>query len=125
MAEMNGARVLVVDDEIFFRKVLGSLLQKNGLQVVAEAADGDEAVDLYRQHVPDLVLMDIYMPGKSGIDATRLIMALDPTAKIIVCSGSGFDDDAAAALQAGARGVISKPFFDDEVLAAISGLLAG
>jgi two-component system chemotaxis response regulator CheY len=124
MADANVAGVLVVDDEQFFREVLRDMLQKDGLRVVAEAASGDEAVEMFRKCSPELVLMDIYMPGKNGIEATREIIALAPTAKILICSGTGYDDDIAAALQAGARGIIYKPFFDEEVMATINSLLA-
>lgn len=122
---MHVATVMIVDDEIFFRGLLRDILTKDGLQVVAEAANGADAVALYRQHSPAIVLMDIYMPEKNGIDATREIMALDPGARILICSGVGYDQDLEAALQQGARGVIYKPFFDEEVLDIIRKTLAG
>lgn len=124
MTAAVGAGVLVVDDEQFFRKVLGDMLQRAGFRVVGEAASGDEAVALYRQFAPDLVLMDIYMPETNGIEATAAIMALDPAARILICSGSGYDDDINAAIHSGARGIIYKPFCEDEVLTTINDLLA-
>lgn len=124
MAEVNAAGILIVDDEQFFRGVLRDMLQQAGLRVIAEASSGEEAVELYRQFSPELVLMDIYMPGMSGIEATREIMALAPAAKVLICSGTGYDDDINAALQAGARGIIYKPFYDEEVLQTISKLLS-
>jgi len=123
MAEANAAGVLVVDDEQFFRRVLCDMLQKDGFRVVAEASSGDEAVAMFRQTAPDLVLMDIYMPDKNGIEATREIMAFAPDAKILICSGTGYDDDINAALQAGACGIIYKPFFEAEVMETINTLL--
>ncbi len=111
--------VMVVDDELFFRGLLRDILARDGLHVVAEASDGTEAVALYREYSPAIVLMDIYMPEKSGIDSTREILALDPGAKILICSGVGYDQDLEAAIQAGARGVIYKPFYDEEVLALV------
>jgi two-component system chemotaxis response regulator CheY len=121
---MRVATVMIVDDELFFRGLLRDILTKDGLQVVAEAANGVEAVALYKEHSPAIVLMDIYMPEKNGIDTTREIMALDPQARILICSGVGYDQDLEAALQQGARGVIYKPFFDEEVLDIIRKTLA-
>lgn len=120
----HAATILIVDDELFFRGLLRDLLTKAGLTVVADAANGVEAIELYRKHKPALVLMDIYMPEMSGIEATRDIIALDAGAKILICSGVGFDMDLDAAMQAGARGVIYKPFYDEEVLAVIRDTLA-
>jgi len=120
----HAATVLIVDDELFFRELLRDLLTKGGLTVVADAANGAEAIELYRKHKPALVLMDIYMPEMSGIEATRDIIALDAGAKILICSGVGFDMDLDAAMQVGARGVIYKPFYDEEVLGVIRDTLA-
>ncbi|NJD91725.1 MAG: response regulator [Geobacter sp.] len=115
----NEKSVLVVDDEMFFRSVLKELLVKNGYTVAGEAADGDEAVVRYRECAPALVLMDIYMPKMNGIEAVREILAADPAAKILVCSGTGYDDDINAAVAFGAKGIIYKPFYEEEILAAI------
>jgi len=123
MADAKAAGVLVVDDEQFFRQVLRDMLQKAGFRVVAEASSGEEAVEKFRQFAPELVLMDIYMPDMNGIEATREIMALAPAARILICSGTGYDDDINAALQAGARGIIYKPFFEAEVMETINTLL--
>jgi two-component system chemotaxis response regulator CheY len=120
----QAATVMIVDDELFFRGLLRDILTKDGLQVVAEAANGAEAVALYREHSPAIVLMDIYMPEKNGIEATVEIIALDPNARILICSGVGYDQDLEAALQQGARGVIYKPFFDEEVLDVVRKNLA-
>jgi len=122
---IQAATVLIVDDELFFRGLLRDILGKAGLNVVADAANGTEAVELYRKHSPAIVLMDIYMPEKSGIESIKEIMAIDPRAKILICSGVGYDMDLDAAMQAGARGVIYKPFYDEEVLDTIEKTLAG
>lgn len=116
MSTSNVATVLVVDDELFFREVLKKILSGDGYVIAAEACDGADAVRKFRETSPSLVLMDIYMPVLNGIEATREIMAVDPSAKIVICSGTGYDDDINAALKAGAKGVIYKPFFDEEVL---------
>jgi two-component system chemotaxis response regulator CheY len=124
MTDKSTCSVLVVDDEMFFRQVLRDMLQKDGFRVVAEAASGEEAVDMFRQFAPELVLMDIYMPGNNGIEATRAILALEPAAKILICSGTGYDDDIDAAIKAGAAGIIYKPFYAEEVMQTIHTLLS-
>jgi two-component system chemotaxis response regulator CheY len=118
-AMSNSARIMIVDDEVFFRELLRDTLTKAGFNIVAEASSGSEAIALYREHRPELVLMDIYMPEKNGIEATRDLIALDPQARIIICSGMGYDDDLNAAVAAGAIGVIYKPFYEDEVIEII------
>jgi two-component system chemotaxis response regulator CheY len=115
----NLPTVMIVDDEIFFRELLRDMLTKAGFSIVAEAACGAEAIALYRERRPALVLMDIYMPEVNGIEATRDLIALDPQARIIICSGVGYDDDLNAALAAGAVGVIYKPFYEDEVIETV------
>lgn len=116
--------VLLADDEQFFRQVLGRMLADNGFTVVAEAADGEEAVLKFKESAPMLVFMDIYMPNRNGIEATLDIMAINPAAKILICSGTGYDDDIDAALKAGAKGVIFKPFYDEEVMETVRNILA-
>lgn len=108
--------VMIVDDELFFRKMLRDILEKDGFTVVAEAVDGIEAVNNYTIHRPEIILMDIYMPRSSGMDATKEILSIDRGAKVLICSGQGYDEDAQAALAIGARYVILKPFIKDEVL---------
>lgn len=115
----QAATVMIVDDELFFRGLLRDILTKAGFNVVAEACNGADAVTTYREHLPAIVLMDIYMPDKNGIDSTREIMAIDPRARILICSGVGYDQDLEAAMQAGARGVIYKPFYDEEILETV------
>lgn len=125
LREKQGTTILVVDDEIFFRNLLREILTQNGWNDLLEAADGAEAVRMYGEHAPSLVLMDIYMPDKSGIDSTREIISMDPEAKILICSGVGYDQDLQAALQAGAKDVIYKPFFETEVVELVRKTLAG
>src|SRR5512138_230642 len=102
--------VLIVDDELFFRKLLGTMLTEKGFSVVAEAADGVEALEKYSLHRPELIIIDIYMPKKNGFDATKDILSMNPKAKVVICSGLGYDEDVKAALAIGARDVILKPF---------------
>jgi len=116
--------IMIVDDELFFRKLLGTILTEKGFSVVAEASDGVEAVEKYSLHRPDLVILDIYMPQKNGFDATKDILSIDPKAKVLICSGMGYDDDVKAALAIGARDVILKPFIPQEVIEIVSRVLA-
>jgi len=124
MTSISNPTVLLADDEQFFRKVLGAMLVDGGFTVVAEASDGNEAVLKFKEYAPSLVFMDVYMPDKNGIEATREIMAINPAAKVLICSGTGYDDDIDAALKAGARGVIFKPFYDAEVMETVRNILA-
>jgi two-component system chemotaxis response regulator CheY len=123
--EKKSHGILVVDDEVFFRGLLSDMLKQQGYNVIAEAANGEEAIAKYREVSPALVMMDIYMPVMGGIEATREIVSLDPSAKVLICSGTGFDQDIDAALQAGAKGVVYKPFYDDEVLESVRKQIAG
>ncbi len=115
--------VMVVDDELFFREVLRDILTRGGFTVVAEVADGSDAVAQYRLHRPSIIIMDIFMPGKNGIEATQEILSVDKDAKVLICSGVGFDEDIEAAYQAGARGVILKPLIPAEIMETINNVL--
>lgn len=118
--DTTSRKIMIVDDELFFRELLRDMLESEGFTIVGEAADGAEAVAKYRELRPDVVVMDIFMPGENGIDATKEIMAFDANARVLICSGVGYDDDIAAATNAGARGIIYKPFMAAEVLDAIA-----
>ncbi len=117
--------IMIVDDELFFRELLRDMLEKEGFTIVAEATDGAEAVAKYRDHRPEITIMDIFMPGENGIDATREIVSFDENAKVLICSGIGYDDDIEAAMKAGARGIIVKPFFPAEVMETIAKVMGG
>lgn len=117
--------IMIADDELFYHQVLGDILAQEGFRVVAAARDGADAVAKFRAVRPRVVIMDIFMPEKNGIEATREIMALDPNAIVLICSGIGYDDDLNAALQAGARGVIYKPFVPDEITGTITQAAGG
>ncbi len=122
---LKDIRILIVDDEVFFRQVLRDVLDKIGFTVVGEAADGDEAVEKYRALRPHIVIMDIYMPDKNGIDATREMVAFDKNARVLVASASDFDCDTQAALDAGAKAILMKPFVPREVYDAVRKILTG
>ncbi len=121
----SAVTVMIVDDELFFRKLLREILEAAGYKVIAEAVNGEDAEEKYRQYKPMLTIMDIFMPEKYGVFATQDIIAFDPQAKIVVCSASGFDDEVRAAIDAGARDLILKPFIDIEVTETIDRVMQG
>jgi two-component system, chemotaxis family, chemotaxis protein CheY len=122
---LKDVRILIVDDEVFFRNVLRDILGKIGFTVVAEAADGNEAVEKFRTHRPHVTIMDIYMPGRNGIDATKSMIALDKNANVLICSASDFDSDTQTALEAGAKAILMKPFVPKEIYEAVKTVLGG
>jgi two-component system chemotaxis response regulator CheY len=117
------ARVLIADDASFMRQMIREIIEPEGHEVVGEATNGIEAVDLFNELMPDLVTMDIVMPKRSGIDAVKAILAEHPTACVVMCSALGQETLVMEALQAGARDFIVKPFKPDNVIATISKML--
>lgn len=113
-------RILLVDDAVFMRMKLKDILEKNGYEVVAEAQNGLEAIEKYKSEKPDLVTMDITMPEMDGVTALRAIKALDPKAKVIMCSAMGQQSMVMDAIQAGAIDFIVKPFDNDRVIESIN-----
>ncbi len=112
-------KVLIVDDAAFMRMMIKDILQKNGFEVVGEASNGIEAVNLYKKERPDVVTMDITMPDMDGIEAVKEIRVFDPNAKIIMCSAMGQQSMVMDAIKSGAKDFIVKPFQADRVLEAI------
>jgi DNA-binding NarL/FixJ family response regulator len=116
-------RLMIVDDHNIVRQGLAALLNTvPGLLVVAEAPSGEAAVELYRQHTPDVTLMDLRMQNGNGVDA---IHAITPTARIIVLTTFDGDEDIFRALQAGARGYLLKGSDTDELVSAIHAVHSG
>jgi two-component system, chemotaxis family, chemotaxis protein CheY len=116
--------ILIVDDAAFMRMMIKDILTKNGYQVVGEAADGVQAIEKYKECIPDLVTMDITMPEMDGITALKEIKKINPNVKVIMCSAMGQQAMVIDAIQAGARDFIVKPFQADRVLEAISKTLS-
>ena len=111
-------KALVVDDAMFMRAMLKKTLEPEGFEVV-EASNGNEAIQAYKQHSPDIVLMDITMPEMDGIAATKAIKQEDPSAKIIICSALGQQAMVIQATEAGACDYVVKPFQPPQVLEAV------
>jgi DNA-binding NarL/FixJ family response regulator len=101
-------RVMLVDDHDLFRTGLRNLLEEQGVQIVAEASEGATAVELVRELAPDVVVMDLNMPGMNGIEATREIARVTPLTRVVVLTISDQDDDVIDAIVAGACGYLLK-----------------
>ncbi len=121
----DGVSVLVVDDHTLFRKGLVNLLEDRGLKVVGEATDGRAGIEEALRLVPDVVLMDVNMPGCNGIEATRAVRERLPDAKILMLTVSDEDDNLFNAVKAGARGYLLKNVDPDELVGAIERVMNG
>lgn len=120
------ASVLVVDDHALLRTGVANIInQERDLEVVAEAQDGQAAVEAYRQHRPDVTLMDLRMPVMEGVEAVRQIRALDPQARVVVLTTYDADEDIARALEAGAKAYILKDIAAEALVTCIRQVLAG
>jgi len=113
-------KLVIVDDAAFVREILVQIAKRGGFEVVGEAADGEEAVRIVLEKKPDLVVMDIVMPKKSGIQATKEILQVLPRTKILACSTEGQESMIMKALEAGCIDYLVKPFEIKTVLNVIS-----
>ena len=118
------ARILVVDDAAFMRRMVIDVLQGGGHEIVGEGANGIEAVERYQELQPDVMTLDITMPEKDGLTALRELIALDPAAKVVICSALAQESKVLEAVKAGAKDFIAKPFQPDRVLSAIDNVVA-
>ena len=118
------ARVLVVDDAAFMRKLVTDALVKAGHEVIGEAANGVEAVASYQALKPDLATLDITMPEKDGLAALKEIIEIDPTARVIMCSALGQESKVLESIKLGARDFVVKPFQPARVQEAVEKALA-
>ena len=116
--------VLVCDDAIFMRTMIGDILRQADYDVIGEAETGLEAVERFKELKPDLVTMDIVMPDMGGIDAVREIVKIDPSARVLMCSAMGQQALVVEAIQAGAKDFVVKPFQPSRVLEAVQRVLA-
>lgn len=122
---MTPLRVLVVDDHPIFRDGLRTALRTDSIELVGEATNGTEAIELAEAHSPDVILMDLQMPGQSGIDATRAITTAHPKVAILILTMTDDPDAVFAAIRAGARGYLLKGADRLELLRAIDGVASG
>ena len=117
------ARILIVDDSIVSRSNLRRILEEAGHEVAGEAGDGASGLEQYGQLRPDLVTMDITMPGMSGLDCLKGIMEKDPSAKVVMMTAIGQGPKIMEALESGACHYVTKPFETSKVVEAISDVL--
>ncbi len=116
---MTAKKVMVVDDSRMVHLQIARLLADSGYEAAFFCQDGESAIETYRQEHPDLVTMDILMPGMDGLEAARAILEEDPAARIVIVSSLAYDDTMEEAGQIGARGFLYKPFDRETLLAAL------
>jgi two-component system chemotaxis response regulator CheY len=117
------AKILIVDDAAFMRMMVKDNLKKAGYSDFLEAGDGEDAVNKYAEHKPDLVLLDITMPIKDGIQALQSIKQSNPQAKVIMCSAMGQEGMVVEAIKLGALDFIVKPFKPERLIQTVKNVL--
>ena len=117
------AKILLVDDAAFMRKVIKDTLSKAGYTDLHEAVDGADAVEKYNSLKPDLVLMDITMPNMDGLEALKAIRAADGSANVVMCSAMGQETMVIDAIRSGAKDFIVKPFKIERVLKTVTSIV--
>ncbi|MDO5062389.1 MAG: response regulator [Peptostreptococcaceae bacterium] len=117
------AKILVVDDAAFMRMMVKDTLTKNGYSDLYEAADGAQAVEMYNEVKPDLVIMDITMPNMDGLEALKAIKGQNPQAQVVMCSAMGQEAMVIDAIKSGAKDFIVKPFKPDRIIKTVEQLL--
>jgi DNA-binding NarL/FixJ family response regulator len=122
---LEDLRVLLVDDHDLFRSGLRNLLQERGVQIVGEASSGNEALRIVRENAPDVVVMDLNMPGMGGVEATRRIAQIAPLTRVLVLTVSDQDADVLNAILAGACGYLMKDASIDDLIRGISSASIG
>jgi DNA-binding NarL/FixJ family response regulator len=123
---MNTLRILIADDHPLFRKGLRTLLESEpGFEVIGEATTGDEAIEMADASHPDVILLDLKMPGKTGFEAARAIRARSSNIHILVVTLFEDDESIFAALRAGARGYVLKDTSEEDMLRAIRAVASG
>lgn len=120
---MDEKLILIADDAAFMRKMVRMTLAEVGLTNVIEAQDGNEAVALFKETHPDLVLLDITMVNKNGLEALAEIMEVDPEARVIMCTAIGQQQTVMEALSLGAADYVIKPFQKDKLTEAVLNVL--
>jgi DNA-binding NarL/FixJ family response regulator len=120
-----GRRTLVVDDHPLTRAALVGLLEQHGFPVVAEAGDGAEAIDRARELQPDIVLLDLSMPGMDGLEALPRVRAAAPECEVVVLTASGTEDNLLAAIRAGAAGYLLKTEPPERIAEFLAGVAHG
>jgi DNA-binding NarL/FixJ family response regulator len=123
--DFDSLRVVIADDHPFYRRGLARLLRRTGIEVVGEAPNGEAAIRAAAETRPDLVIMDLNMPGLSGLDATRRLMERSPGSRVLMLSVSAQEADVSNAILAGATGYVLKDEPGEEIIAAIEATASG
>jgi two-component system chemotaxis response regulator CheY len=114
---------MVVDDDVDLIEIMSDIIQGEGYSVVARAVNGDDAIECYKRYRPKLIIMDVIMPRKDGIEAAREILNINRNARIIMCSSIHPDDLVDVAKNVGAWGVLSKPYASEQVREILESVL--
>lgn len=112
--------VLVVDDAVFMRTTIKRMLEDQSFNVIGEASNGAEAVEMYRKLLPDVVTMDVTMPGMTGIEAVEAIISEDPNAKIVMVTALGQQKLIVDAIEKGAKDFVTKPFNPEQIIQVLT-----
>ncbi len=119
-----GKRVLIVDDSAYLRLMIKKVLSQAGYEVVGEASDGEQAIQLYKELKPDLVTMDVVMPRKNGLEALQEIFTIDPNACVVIITALGHEPLIKRAIRLGAKNFVIKPFKPNELIKSVESALA-
>ena len=120
----NQKTVLIVDDIPFVRKTLKQILTNQGYRIVGEAENGEEAIQLFRETNPTIVTMDLVMPLMNGVEATKRILQINPSAKVVILSAMMQENLVTEAIVAGAKDYIMKPFQTDDVARVLRNVIS-
>ena len=114
------AKILIVDDSRTSRKMLRNILESNGHEIIDEAVNGQEGVQKFQALKPDVVTLDITMPVVDGVEALKMIKALDPESKVVIVTAAGQKNKMIECIKAGANEFLTKPFEQQEIVDVIN-----
>ena len=118
-------RILIVDDSFYMRTMLKNMLTDAGYEVVGEAANGAQAVEMAASTSPDLITLDVILPDNTGLDVLKSLRQIQPSAKVVMCSAVGQEVIVTEAIENGALAYIVKPFSEEKVLEIVGSALKG
>lgn len=123
MEKDDSAKVLIVDDSSFMRNILKDILVSNGFSQIYEAGDGPQAIKSFKKHKPDLITMDLIMPGPDGLQVLKEILTIDKNAKIVMVTTMGQDHVIKQAINLGAKDFVVKPFESSKIVKVVEKVL--
>ena len=124
MLKKGECKILVVDDAAFMRNIIKDILLKSGFSQIYEAKDGKDAIKYFTKYKPDIVTLDIIMPGVGGLEALKTILGIEPATKIIMITSVGQEQMVQDAIKYGAKAYVEKPFDDTKLVQIIEKCLA-